>query len=219
MSKYSPIITDIQKAVEVIRQGRVVAFPTGTCYGLAADALQGHALQRVRNLKHRPAEKSLTVFMYPSLYDTHLELTAAEKEFIAKNTGKAVTLLVKPKPSLAHLAQDGRIGLRFIDHPIMTALAKAVNVPLTATSANVADKPSCFDVAGVEASFPGLLTDELLAWYEPEDMRGAKDTTYDLSLGCILDGGALPPTKPSTIIKIEEGKIVTVRAGKEKIAS
>lgn len=217
MSKYSPITTDIQQAVEVVRQGRVVAFPTGTSYGLAADALQGHALQRVRNLKHRPVEKSLTVFMDPSLYDTYLELTDAEKDFMAANTGRAFTLLVTPKPSLEHLAQDGRVGLRFIDHPIMQALAKAANVPLTATSANVADNPACFDIACVETSFPGLLTDELLAWYEPENIGGAKDTTYDLSLGCILDGGTLQATLPSTIIKIEAEKISVIRPGKEKI--
>lgn len=218
MSTYSPVTTDITQAASIIRQGRIVAFPTGTSYGLAADALQGHALQRVRNLKHRNTDKSLTVFMDPSLYDAHLELTDAEKDFIAKNIGKAITLLVKPKPSLEHLAQDGRIGLRFIDHPMMEALAKAIDVPLTATSANVSDKPSCFNIACVESSFPGLLTDELLAWYEPEGIAGAKDTTYDLSLGCILDGGTLPVSEPSTIIKIEDGKISTVRQGKEKIA-
>jgi L-threonylcarbamoyladenylate synthase len=217
MSIYTPVSTDIDKAVSIIKQGRVVAFPTSTSYGLAADALQGHALQRVRNLKHRAAHKSLTVFMDPSLYDQHVELTQAEKDFIASHAGKAITLLVKPKASLEHVAQDGRVGLRFIDHPLMEKLAQAARVPLTATSANISDTPACFDTVCIEKNFPGLLTDELLRWYEPDDIAGAANSTYDLSLGIILDGGTLPESQPSTIVKIEDGNITVVRAGKELV--
>src|SRR3989344_1366371 len=216
MQPYAPLTKNIEQAVDIIRQGRGVAFPTGTSYGLAADALQGHALQRVRNLKHRPADKALTVYMDPSLYEAHLELTAAEKDFITKNAGQAITLLVKPKASLGHLAQDGRIGLRFIDHPLMAALAEAARVPLTATSANISDTPACFDIACLKKNFPGRLPDEHLRWYEPADLAGAKDTTYDLSLGCMVDGGTLPARQASTIIRLDCEKITVIRPGKAK---
>ena len=140
-----------------------------------------------------------------------MELTAAEIDFIAKRAGQAITLLVKPKTSLDHLSQDGRIGLRFIDHPFMAALAEAAQVPLTATSANISDTPACFDVACVEKNFPGRLPDDLLKWYEPADLAGAKDTTYDLSLGCILDGGTLAASEASTIVRLDGEKITVIR--------
>lgn len=216
MSTYSPITTDIAQAVDIIRQGRVVAFPTGTSYGLAADALQGHALQRVRNMKHRPIEKALTVFMAPELYDTYLKLTSEEQDFLQSHEGQAITLLVTPSPTLKHLSQDGRLGLRFIDHPVMAQFAKAAQVPMTATSANVSDTPACLDPDCIIKNFPGLLSDELLSWYEPDQIQGATHSTYDLSLGCILDGSTLPPSQPSTIIKVENSTPHIIRPGKVK---
>ena len=194
---YAQVTNNIQDAVRVIREGRVVAFPTGTSYGLAVDTQQGFALQRLRNLKKRPEEKSFTVFMKESLWQEYLELAPGEKEALAKYAGKALTLLVKPKMLLEHLAQEGLVGLRVIDHPLMQELADAVSVPLTATSANVAGQEPCYATDCILKSFPGRID----------------ETTYDLSLGCILDGGALSKSEPSTIAKLVDGKIEVIRQG------
>src|SRR4051812_19646440 len=110
-TSYTEVGTDVARAVRVIKAGRVVAVPTGTSYGLAADALQGYALQRVRNLKKRPPDKSLTVFMDESLWSMYLQLTPSEQQIVAHFQNKPLTLLVKPNSSLGHLAQDQRIGL------------------------------------------------------------------------------------------------------------
>jgi L-threonylcarbamoyladenylate synthase len=195
----------IKEAVRILREGRIVAFPTGTSYGLAADTLQGFALQRVRNLKQRPAEKAFTVFMRPALWHTFLQLTTAEEHLLRAGTNHPLTLLVEPAAALAHLAQEGRVGVRCIDHPLMQALSEAIDVPLTATSANVAGEEPCYTVKCIKKTFPGKLD----------------ETTYDLSLGYILDGGDLPKTAPSTIAKIVDGKIEIARAGaltREKVA-
>ncbi len=194
---YTVVINDIAEAVRFLREGRVVAFPTGTSYGLAVDALQGNALQRLRNLKKRPEEKSFTVFLQEDLWPEYLKLTSEEKEFLSANQNKPITLLVKPKKTLSHLAQDGYIGLRVIDHPIMQKLASEVSVPLTATSANIAKEKPCQDSKCIQESFPGKID----------------ETTYDLSLAGILDGTALPESKPSTIVKFEKGNPKIVRAG------
>lgn len=210
---YAKIITDISAAAGVIKEGRVVAFPTGTSYGLAADALQGHALQRVRNLKLRPNEKTFTVFVQEKLLSDFFTLTSAEEAFLAKYKNQPLTLLLQPKEPLLHLAQDGRVGLRVIDHPIMRKLAEAMDVPLTATSANRSGQDPCYDTACVTQKFPGLLDAEILQHLEPEDPAGALGTTYDLSLGCILDGGTLPPDRISTIVKLAGEKPIIVRPG------
>ena len=125
------------------------------------------------------------------------ELAPGEKEALAKYAGKALTLLVKPKILLEHLAQEGLIGLRVIDHPLMQELADAASVPLTATSANVAGQESCYTTDCILKSFPGRID----------------ETTYNLSLGCILDGGALSKSEPSTIAKLVDGKIEVIRQG------
>lgn len=188
--------TDIGQAVRFIREGRVTAFPTGTSYGLACDALQGHALQRLRNLKNRPAEKTFTIFLDTNLWDEFLDVKNEEREILSRYANTALTLLVKPKKSLAHLAQDGVVGLRVIDHPMMQELAQTAGVPLTATSANISGDPACYDTACIETSFPGKV-----------------GTTYDLSLACILDGGNLQEGLVSTIAKLDNGKLEVVRQG------
>jgi L-threonylcarbamoyladenylate synthase len=208
---YATITKDSSKAGEVLRQGRVVAFPTGTSYGLAVDALQGHALQRLRNLKRRPAEKTFTVFIDPELVESFIEVTAEERALLAHLSRQPLTLLVKPKESLAHLAQAGVIGLRVIDHPLMAALAQVARVPLTATSANVAGGAPCFTPACVLQTFPGLLPSDRL---DEADPQGARGTTYDLSLGVVLDGGHLPASEPTTIAKLVGEKVEIIRPGK-----
>jgi L-threonylcarbamoyladenylate synthase len=123
--------TNIDDVAQFIVQGRVVAFPTGTAYGLAVDALQGHAIQRLRNLKQRPQEKTFTIFLDQSLWDEYLDITNEEKNLLTRYANTALTVLVKPKESLMHLAQDGVIGLRVIDHLMMRDLAERAQVPLT----------------------------------------------------------------------------------------
>ncbi len=193
---YAIVTKNVQIAANVIADGRVVAVPTGTSYGLAANALAGHSLQRVRNLKKRPQEKPLSVFMADELWDTYLDLLPEERIFLRQHAATALTLLVSPKEPLMHLAHEGKVGLRMIDHPIMERLAEITQLPLTATSANIAGKDACYDVKCITESFPG------------------KDgTTYDLSLGCILDAGSLPHKKISTIAQITQSGIRIIRQG------
>lgn len=192
-----PVTNDIHEAARVIREGRVVAFPTGTSYGLAVAALSGHALQRLRNLKERPQEKTFTVFMRPTLWDTHLIVTKPELVLLQHMRNQPLTLLVCPNDTLAHLAQEGRIGVRVIDHPLMEQLAAVLDVPLTATSANKSGKEPCRTPACIEQTFPWRID----------------ESTYDLSLGCILDGGTLPQRQPTTIARLDDDKAIIVRQG------
>lgn len=186
-------------AIELLCLGRIVAFPTGTAYGLATDALQGFALQRLRNLKARPTEKSFTVFLKETLWHEFFNLTPAEKKLLQANQNQPLTLLVQPKSSLEHLARDGRVGLRVIDHPLMQALADEFNGPLTATSANKSAAAPCYSPNAIEKTFPWLIDEH---------------NTYDLSLAAIISAGILPPNPPTTIARLAGDKITIVRAGK-----
>lgn len=205
--KYAKVTHDINVALPYIASGRVVAFPTGTSYGLAVDALQGHALQRLRNLKKRPSEKTFTICAKQELWPEYFAITPAEHKLLEEVKNQAVTILLVPKEPIAHLAQDGLVGLRMIDHPIMQAFMDALNVPVTATSANVSGENACQDIACIEKYFPGLLDDS-----DPL-LHRAGATTYDLSLACVLDGGLLPQSEPSTILKVIDNKIEIVRQG------
>jgi L-threonylcarbamoyladenylate synthase len=193
---YATQTKDVLYAKRIIEEGRIVAFPTGTSYGLAVNALFGHALQRLRNIKKRPQEKTFSIFMKESVWGTYLDLSQDERDILKRYEHTALTLLVHPKKSLQHLAQDSLVGLRVIDHVVMEQLADAVSVPLTATSANVSGQEACYDPDHIEEALP------------------ARDgTTYDLSLGCILDGGKLREGHMSTVAHYTNGKMSIVRQG------
>lgn len=205
---YASITKDVQIAARFIRSGRAVAFPTGTAYGLAVDALQGHALQRLRNLKQRPQEKTFTVLLRDELLVRYFEISKPEQKLLNKYKKQPLTLLLKPKKPLAHLAQDGRVGLRVIDHPLMQALANAVEVPLTATSANVSGQDPCYSPECILKAFPAIVD-------KPSDPT--RGTTYNLSLAAILDAGPLPKHPPTTIAKLENGSVEIIRRGALKL--
>lgn len=208
---YAIVTKDVTKAAAFIAQGRAVAVPTGTSYALAVDAMQGHALQRLRNLKKRPQEKTFTVFLADKLWEQFLMLSPEEEHLLAKYQNQALTLLVVPRESLQHLAHDGRVALRVIDHPTMAALAQAAAVPLTATSANVAGEEPCFSVEEIQKKFPGILD------ASDPPVAPAGPTVYDLSLAAILDGGTLTHHQPTTIAASHHGKITIVRQGELRL--
>lgn len=193
---YATRTSDLGVAQKIIAEGRIVAFPTGTSYGLAVNALSGHALQRLRNIKKRPQEKAFSIFMIDALWDTYLDLSGEEQSILERYAHTALTLLVRPKKSLEHLAQDGFVGLRVIDHPLMEQFADAVGFPMTATSANISGQEPCYNSEDIELALP------------------ARDgTTYDLSLGCILDGGSLQAGHMSTVARYDNGKMNIIRQG------
>jgi len=204
------ITTDVSRAARFIADGRIVGFPTGTSYGLAVDAGQGWALQRLRNLKGRPAAKTVTVFLVPRLVAKFFFLTSAEQRLLNAMRKQPLTLLLTPQAELAHLAQDGRVGLRIIDHPLMAELAAAAARPLTATSANRTGEPPARSPADIVHAFPTPLPDNRLGEVEP---HGAAGTTYDLSLAAIIDGGMLPLRPASTIARLDGDRVVVVRPG------
>lgn len=196
---YVSITKNPAEAARYIKEGRIVAVPTGTAYALACDALQGHALQRLRILKQRPPEKTFTVFLKEDLLPRYFEISEDEQALLEKYHGQALTLLLKPKPALKHLAQDDRVGLRLIDHPLMKELAEAVNIPLTATSANISSNSPAYSPEEILKQFPAT--------------SAPFNTTYNLSLATILDGGTLPQNPTTTIAKFENEKIEIIRRG------
>lgn len=206
---YTTITKNVAEASQFVKEGRIVAVPTGTAYALACDALAGHALQRLRILKQRPQEKPFTVFMSKQAVYLYINILIHEQELWEKYAGQPLTLLVEPKEPLKHLAQDGRVGLRMIDHSLMQALADATQVPLTATSANISGQPPAYDSETILKQWPGVQEDGPTS---PSGLRGA-GTTYNLSLAAILDGGKLPQNPPTTIARLDGEKITIIRAG------
>ncbi len=130
----------IAHAAALIREGKLVAFPTETVYGLGANALDGAAVARIFDSKRRPRTSPLIV---------HVASIAMAREFAAEwpeNAQKLaerywpgpLTLVVPKKPIIPDIVTAGlpTVGLRMPAHPLALELIRACGVPIAAPSAN-----------------------------------------------------------------------------------
>jgi L-threonylcarbamoyladenylate synthase len=144
----------LDQAARVIRIGGVVAVPTDTLYGLAADPFRADAVARVFAVKGRAAERALPLIAAG---------TAQVEQFIGKLPPMAQALAARfwPGPltllldAPAALAADvtggtGRVGVRVPAHDVARALCRTCGLVLTATSANVSGEPASDDPSEVE---------------------------------------------------------------------
>ncbi|MDP6179334.1 MAG: L-threonylcarbamoyladenylate synthase [Desulfatiglandales bacterium] len=143
----------VKKALEVIISGGVVAYPTESFYGLAVNTSDEEAIQRLFEIKERQSDHPILI-LTPSVevlgqYVVHI--SEIIHRLIKQFWPGGLTLIFEAKPNISPLltAGTGKIGVRLSSHPVATALAKAVGVPITGTSANISGQPSCTDAKEV----------------------------------------------------------------------
>jgi len=135
-----PSPAEIARAADLLRAGRLVAFPTETVYGLGANALDPAAVARIYAAKGRPATSPLIVHV--ASIDMAKSLIASWPETAHLLTKKfwpgPLTLVLRKKPAIPDIvtAGLGTAGLRMPAHPIAQALLQAAGIPLAAPSAN-----------------------------------------------------------------------------------
>lgn len=135
-----PTHDELRHAAELLRAGRLVAFPTETVYGLGANALSAQAVARIFEAKGRPHTSPLIV---------HLASREAAAEVVSRWPEEAsklaerfwpgpLTLVLPKQPSVPDIvtAGLGTVGVRVPSHPVALALLRECGLPLAAPSAN-----------------------------------------------------------------------------------
>jgi L-threonylcarbamoyladenylate synthase len=147
----------ITKAVNLLRAGKLVAFPTETVYGLGADASNEMAVHQIFRVKERPLDHPLIVHIAK-----HEQLAEWAKNISPKALTLArafwpgpLTLILKKQPHVLHAVTGGQetIGLRIPKHPMALALLSAFGGGIAAPSANMYTRISPTSVEGVAESF------------------------------------------------------------------
>ncbi|TSC73057.1 MAG: tRNA threonylcarbamoyladenosine biosynthesis protein [Parcubacteria group bacterium Gr01-1014_38] len=178
----------IARVVSLLSRGQVVAYPTGTSYGLGVNALDQRALEQLSALKQRPEDKTYTVLLPEQHPERFVAWTDEERQVFAALRDRPLTLLVNTTDALQHLAKEGRVGVRTPDHPFTRELVTLTTFPVTATSANTSGETSACTLAEVEA-----LAKEIRIY--------------------AVDGGSLVRCLPSTVAALENGRWRIVRNG------
>ena len=137
----------IHMATEALLAGGVVAYPTETFYGLAVDIRNHEAIERLFSLKKRPADSPVLILIGSSeLLDQYVEgIPPIATRLIDAFWPGDLTLVFKAGPRVSPLLTAGtsKIGVRLSSHPVATALARAIEAPISGTSANISGQPPC----------------------------------------------------------------------------
>ena len=185
----------IERAVEVLRQGGVIIYPTDTIYGIGCDITSKSAIERVQRIKGRDSKKPMS-FICADLKDIsrYARVSNYAHRMLKQCLPGAYTFVLpatRETPRLLTTRQK-TVGLRIPDHPVPLALVKALGEPILSTSANFSDQD--------------VIT-------EPWELEEKMGHLVDL----ILDCGSLP-VQPSSVISLIDDHAVVLREGKGDIS-
>ena len=136
----------LSKAVEVLRQGGTVAYPTDTVYGLGANGLDPAAVRRVFQVKVRPLTMPVPLLvadldMLRSVVDDLPAFAVVLADFFLPGPLTMVLPKAEAVPEIVTAGGD-TVAVRIPDHPVPVELAAEIGTPLVGTSANRSGQPS-----------------------------------------------------------------------------
>ncbi|MBI2038320.1 MAG: threonylcarbamoyl-AMP synthase [Candidatus Nealsonbacteria bacterium] len=175
---------EIDLVVKAIKGGKVVLAPTDTVYGLICDATNKKAVEKIFKIKKRPKNKPVPVFVSDiEMAKKIAEIDAKQEKFLKTVWPGATTCVLTVKGG------GGTIGIRIPKNNSLLNLVKQLGGPLAETSANISGNPASTKINEVLAQFEG------------------QEEQPDL----VIDGGDLPPAKPSTVIDLRFSSLKILR--------
>lgn len=137
--------TDIEKCLQVLKNGGLILYPTDTVWGIGCDATNEKAVERVYALKKRPDEKAMIVLMADEREVLQYVASPDLQVFdYLQETKKPTTVIYHGAIGLADnlVAQDGSIAIRICNEEFCRHLIKRFRKPVVSTSANISGKPT-----------------------------------------------------------------------------
>ena len=185
---------DIKNAVEVLRKGGVILYPTDTVWGIGCDATNAEAVKRVYEIKQRDDSKALICLVDS---DARLQRYVRKVPDVAwqlidslqESGGKPTTLILDGAINLAEnlIAEDGSIGMRITQEPFSKELCYRFQKALVSTSANISGEPPAQNYGDID---PRLLEAvDYVCWSRRQEHK---------------------PHAPSSIIRLKENGEVTI---------
>ncbi len=180
----------IPLALEILRQGGLVAFPTDTVYGVGALAFDEKAVESIYAAKDRPIEKAIPILIGgpEDLDKITVEVPPIAAKLAARFWPGPLTLVIPKHPNLPDVVSASpTVGVRVPDHPVARALLRAAG-PMAVTSANISGQASPKTAEEVSRQLNGRIP-------------------------LILDGGETPGGVPSTVVNCLGTEPVILREG------
>lgn len=182
----------IALAAKLLQQGDLVALPTETVYGIAADARNGEAVHKIFEAKGRPQDNPLIVHIcgMEMLHGIVSEVPERARKLAEAFWPGPLTMVMPRGPEVSEVTCAGldTVGVRMPSHPVVQAVIRESGVAFAAPSANLSGKPS---------------------------PTNAQDTLVDMDgrLPLILDGGESMVGVESTVVSVTGEHPVLLRPG------
>ena len=182
----------IEKAGELIKQGKIVIFPTETVYGIGTNGLDENAVKKIYVVKQRTLNKpiSLLVANMEMVNLIAKDITETEYKIMRNFFPGPLTIILKKKdivPDIVTAGQD-TVGVRMPRGDVARKLVELAGVPIAAPSANISGEPSGTNLQEIMKHFEG-------------------------KVDYCIDGGDSELGLASTIVQIIDGKPVILRQG------
>jgi tRNA threonylcarbamoyl adenosine modification protein (Sua5/YciO/YrdC/YwlC family) len=178
----------IQRAVEVLRDGGVIAYPTDTVYGIGCDITQKRAVDRVYAIKRMKPDQPLA-FICPDLGDLSKYALVGDRTYrlMRRLTPGPYCFILEASREVPRILQMKRktVGIRVPHNEVALALVRALGNPIVSSTASREGEP-LNDPADIDEAFPGL------------------DLILDAGYGGLV---------PSTVLDVTGADIVVVREG------
>jgi L-threonylcarbamoyladenylate synthase len=176
---------DLKRAVEVLKSGGVILYPTDTIWGLGCDAVNPEAVKRIYQIKQREDSKSMLVLLEnPALLERYVEDVPEVAWDLVEISSTPLTVIYPKAKNLAPnlWAEDGSIGIRFTREDFTSRLLQQFRRPIVSTSANISGERA--------PAFFGEISEEIKGQVDYIVEYRQDDTT---------------PAQPSSIIKLGPG--------------
>ena len=183
---------DIRKAVEVLRKGGVILYPTDSVWGIGCDATNSEAVKRVYDIKQRDDSKALICLVDS---DARLQRYIRKVPDVAWQLldccDKPTTVILDGAVNLAEnlIAEDGSVGIRITQEPFSKELCFRFQKALVSTSANISGEPAAQNYPDIDPKIIEAV--DYVCWSRRQEHK---------------------PHKPSSIIKLtEDGQVTIIR--------
>jgi len=177
-------------ALDILRSGGLVAFPTDTVYGAGALAFDGKAIESIYIAKDRPIEKAIPILIadMEDMEKVGMDIPQTAYKFAARFWPGPLTCVIPKQPTLPEaVSATSTVGVRVPDHEVARALLRAAG-PMAVTSANISGAQSPSTAEEVYAQLNGRIP-------------------------LIIDGGTTPGGVPSTVVDCSTSELKILREG------
>ena len=181
---------DIKRAIETLRNGGIILYPTDTVWGIGCDATNLEAVKKVYEIKHRNDSKALICLVDS---DARLQRYVRNVPDVAWDifelATKPTTIILDDAVNLAPnlIAEDGTIAMRITQEPFSKELCYRFQKPLVSTSANISGEPAAQNYCDISEELLNAV--DYVCWSRRQEHK---------------------PHTPSSIIKLEKNGTVAI---------